>query len=644
MSQHVAMVTMSMGVNLPQGSMKPNTSAEILAFGDRVHQSMAIADGVIYSLEGQRLTTSEPKPRVERGFQWGAVPRRSRTNWLSAYQSSSGKALWTRSASDEDKAGASDIGFLAVPTPCGSLLLAPVTDGGTIWLFGLDRATGKTAWKTYLCDEPHGGASPWAEVVLAAEGREAYLTCGCGVVFAVDTVAGTVRWAVRYARDGKPNVAMRNMVGGNVNLTLDLSGWDDDVVIPYGRLLVVMSSDSDRLLALDRSSGERIWESPRISPFGSVANYCLGVNGRGLFVAGKNVVRRYDIPTGRLVQEKQIDDSFGRGCVTEDVVYVPVKDSILKLDLELKQPLSQVGVALSSDEPIGNLFSDGEKLWVVGAGRVYAMTTLEHRLAMLDKQIAAGDAHAQLHRMRLYLKQDRQDLALADLRGAYALFQSQLSADEAAQRLFAAISEQKLPQSDPLLTLGLLRELFITARAPPELSREALLRRSDVVASSITHIRQRRPPGSIAGVLAAAPMLSEDYLLAAATFAVDAVAEQGDVPRLLDSIERGPPAAQLISIRAAVRLAPDAVKMPLAKLLNAGDDRVQLATARALANLGERKEVLEALVRLLESPLVAVRLQSHQSLQSLTLQRIPFAVEGSADDRAATVKAWQEWI
>ena len=99
-----------------------------------------------------------------------------------------------------------------------------------------------------------------------------------------------------------------------------------------------MSSDSDRILALDRRTGERIWESPRTSPFGSVANYCLGVNGRGLFVAGQNVVRRYDIPSGRLVQEKEFkEDSLGRGCVTDDAVYVPVKDSILKLDLELKQ-------------------------------------------------------------------------------------------------------------------------------------------------------------------------------------------------------------------------------------------------------------------------------------------------------------------
>lgn len=232
---------------------------------------------------------------------------------------------------------------------------------------------------------------------------------------------------------------------------MDPTGWDDDVVIPYGRALVIMSSDCDKLLALDRRTGELLWESPRTSPFGAASSYCLGVNGRGLFVAGKNIVRRYDIPSGRLVWEKEIEDSLGRGCVTDDAVYVPVKDSILKLDAEKGRELIQVGVALTSDDPVGNLFSDGEKLWVASAGRVYAMTTLEHRMESLAKQIAAGDPDAQQNRMRLYFKQKQLNLALADLRGSYALYLAQLSPDEAAGKLFASIIELKLAQTQPLV-------------------------------------------------------------------------------------------------------------------------------------------------------------------------------------------------
>jgi outer membrane protein assembly factor BamB len=434
------------------------------------------------------------------------------------------------------------------------------------------------------------------------------------------------------------------MFGGNFTPPLDFSGWDDDVVIPYGRMLVVMSSDSDRLLALDRRTGDRVWESPRTSPFGTVASYCLGVNGRGLFVAGKNVVRRYDLPSGRLVQEKEIENSFGRGCVTETAVYLPVNDSILKLDLELKHDLAQVGVALTSDEPVGNLFSDGEKLWVVGAGRVYALTALEHRLEMLAEQIAAGDAEAQLNRMRLYFKHDRHELALADLRGAYILLQSQASADDAAERLFAAMNELKLPQSQPLVALALVTEQFGSAPSPRELGREAAARLDGVLASALSAIHHTRPPGAVAAILLRAPLLNGDQLLTAASFAIDSAATRDDIPRLVAAIEQGPPAAQIVSIRAAARLGSDDVKPPLKKLLAGGDDRVRLAAARALANLGERKNVLEAFVDLLASEDLTVRYRTQQSLQTLTSHRVPFAAEGSAADRAATAKAWQQWI
>jgi|GEM_PF-579767 len=643
MSQMLAMMAMNYGNQMMTSASKPRTTAEIMLFGDRVHQSMSISGGVIYSLEGKAVSESSgASPNM--GFrqpQWGVTPRRTRGNWLTAYSAAGGKVKWTRTASDEDKEGALDVGFLAAPVACGNLLLAPVTDGGTIWLFAMNADDGKTVWKSYLCDEPQGGASPFAPVAMAVEGREAYLTVGCGVIFAVDAVGGTVRWAIRYQRDGKPNNVMRNY--GYATTSLDLSGWDDDVVIPYGRALIVMSSDCDKLLAIDRRTGELLWKSPRISPFGPSASYCLGVNGRGLFVAGKNIVRRYDIPSGRLVWEKETGDSFGRGCVTDDAVYVPVKDSIVKFDSEKGRELAQVGVALTSDDPVGNLFSDGEKLWVVGAGRVYAMTTLEHRMTKLAEQIAAGEPEAQLNRMRLYFKQNQKDAALGDLRGAYVLFQKKLSADEAAQRLFAAMNELKLPQNEPLTALRVVTETFVTAQPPPQLNKETISKRNDVVSSSMNVLRQKKAAGGTAAILAIAPLIEDDHQVQSATGAIDATATKSDIPALTSAVAGGQPGLQLMSIRALARLAGDDAKQTLAKLLEGGDDRVRLAAARALANAGERN-VLDTFVALLDSQNVRVRTRSSQSLRSLTGQKIDFAPEGKPEDRAKSIAAWKQWV
>lgn len=651
MSQMLAMMAMNMGLQGQlQGTNKPKSPAEVMLFGDRVHQSMSIAEGVVYSIEGKKIPEAEaekPVAAVGRAFQYGVTPRRTRGNWLTAYDANGGKVQWTRTASDEDKEGTTDIGFLAAPVPCGNLLLVPVTDGGTIWLHALDsrrEERGRTVWKTYLCDEPQGGAAPWAPIAIAVDGREAYLTCGCGVVFAVDAVGGTVRWAIRYQRDGKRNTTMAQVYGNTNAGLLDLNGWDDDVVIPYGRALVVLASDSDKLTAFDRRTGEMLWESPRTSPFGTVANYCLGVSGRGLFVAGKNAVRRYDIPSGRLVWEREIADSFGRGCVTDNAVYLPVKDSILQLDAEKGRDVSQVGVALTSDEPVGNLFSDGEKLWVVGAGRVYAMTTLEHRMSILAEQIAAGDGDAQLNRMRLHAKQNRTDLALTDLRGAYALFQARLTPDEAADRLFAAMNELKLSQKQPLVALQMLTEQFVTASSPPALGREAATRRADMIATSVSTIRQQKTKGATPVVLAAAPLIVEDYLISAATYAIDAAAAKDDAAALIGALEGQDDRAKLLSVRAAARVAPADAKASLRKLIGGGGDRVRLAAVRALANLGERENVLETLAALLESEHPRVRAKSYQSLRALTGQTIAFSPEGKAEERAKSVTAWKQWI
>ena len=642
MSQSLAMMAMSYGAMMPTGG-RPKTTAEVMLFGDRVHQSMSISGDTVYTLEGKAISDQAASGSAgpERGFQWGVMPRRTRSNWLTAYSVAGGKARWTRTASDEDKDGNTEVGFLAAPVPCGNLLLAPVTDGGTIWLFGLAPETGKTVWKAYLCDEPQGGANPWSPVAIAVDGREAYLTCGCGVVFAIDGVSGSIRWAMRYERTGTPNNWMRNVYGQGQTTLIDPNGWDDDLVIPYGRALVIMASDCNKLMAIDRRTCELLWESPNDTE--PSTTYCLGVHGRSLYLGGKNVVRRYDLLSGRLVREKEIGDSYGRGCVTADAVYVPVRDSIVKFDIELNRELVQVGVALTSDDPVGNLFSDGEKLWVVGAGRVYAMTTLEHRLESLGQLVAAGDPAAQLNRMRLYARQRQMDKALSDLRGAYTLLLAQKTPDEAAKQLFAAIYELKLPTSQPVTTLTLLNEAFVAAPSQPALSKEMATRRAEVIISSLNAIRERKPRNVTTAILAIAPLLEEDHLLTSAAQALDAAATKNDNEPLQAALSSHNPVSQLVAMRAAARLAPETSRQSLEKLKASSDDRVRLAAARLLANAGDRK-VLETFVALLSSDNSRVRARSHQALRSLTGQQITFYAEGKAEERNKTIEAWKKWL
>ena len=147
LSQQLAMMAAAMGGNLPQPSLgEAKDAARGLLFGDRVHQSLAIADGVVYSLEGKRIDERRSQARRRQTVSMGhdaAALAHQLAHGLSGQRRQG--PLDPHAPATRTKTGTSDVGFLAAPTPCGSLLLAPVTDGGTMWLFGLDRATGKTA-------------------------------------------------------------------------------------------------------------------------------------------------------------------------------------------------------------------------------------------------------------------------------------------------------------------------------------------------------------------------------------------------------------------------------------------------------------------------------------------------------------------
>ena len=86
-------------------------------------------------------------------------------------------------------------------------------------------------------------------------------------------------------------------------------------------------------------------------------------------------------------------------------MYVPENDVIVQLDLAGGKRLSEVTVASASSEPVGNIYTDGQRLVALGLGRVYALTDIKYRLEYLAKKIEAGDVQAQLERMRLRLRE-----------------------------------------------------------------------------------------------------------------------------------------------------------------------------------------------------------------------------------------------
>ena len=367
-----------MRAGMPAGPMAdlPLRFEEVMLFGDRTNHLLAIIDGVLYVIEGSPGTTEADQQLLMRQ---GIPAVGSSRNRLSAFwdpshptNPSEGKIKW----SDEGNEWMANVRFAGAPVPCGGNVVVPGREGSGLFLYAVSPADGSLVWKSFLCDEPRGGISRWAPVGLAVDGDELYVASGSGVVFTVDGTSGGVRWAVQYRRSGSQyyvshQFPVRQLTG------LSLKGWDENTVIPRGRALIVLPSDAEQIYAFDRRTGDLLWDSPQATPDGGTARYCLGVAGDSLFVAGSDVVRRIKVLGGSIVweqgREQGIDVSYGRGALTEKAIYVPVKDSILQLDLESGRHAAQVIVTLPDNDKVGNLLCDGRRLYVMGMDRLHAL-------------------------------------------------------------------------------------------------------------------------------------------------------------------------------------------------------------------------------------------------------------------------------
>ncbi len=413
--QNVGQVRRGSAVQTRGGSPMPAGNTEVQLFGDEIYQQMSIYRDRLYAIEGKsfgdshKIQTSTARP------QWNASVRRSRSNFLTSYDAKNGRVQWTLPREQDEKVdpvegggGVEDEepewlaggGFMSAPVGYGDTILVPVNVGGTISIYALDpNQAGKTIWKSFLCDEPETGAMPWSAINLSIDGSDLFVSCGMGVVFVLDPASGTIRFAKRYNRAGKIGPMQRQINGWMPN-RMNFEGWSSDLIVPYGRQMICFSSDADSIEAFDRNTGETIWRS-EMTPIGFKVDYILGVYNDMLYAAGRETIVAYDLKgEGRMIWgADQVFDgkqSLGRGMLTPDGVYIPVEDSIYQFGLLGKagkaEVINKVHVDLGTNAPVGNLYSDGERFWVHGANRLYALGPAAANAKIKSDEGSEGDS------------------------------------------------------------------------------------------------------------------------------------------------------------------------------------------------------------------------------------------------------------
>ncbi|MFN9768405.1 MAG: hypothetical protein ACK56J_04960 [Planctomycetota bacterium] len=388
------MFRMNYGGRAGGRSRKPETTGQTLSFGDRIHSQMSLNGDLLCTIEGQHPDTVSHRMGKNQGIPWNSTFRRTRNNFLCAYEVSTGRLLWTLPAANApgtpqpppaDQGGKEaeflqSGGFMGPPVQFGNALLVPVNQGGAINIYALDlKRQGRTLWKTFLCDEPDTGAEPWAPIQLSIDGSDLFAPTGMGVVFVLDPATGAIRFAQRYERAGVKNDTFRN-IGYQIN-RMDFDGWSEDVIIPYGRQMICFASDANRVFAIDRNSGQLIWETD-MNPLGQKLDYILGIANDKLYAAGRQTIIAFDLRgEGRMLWGG--DDLFGgalsggKGVLTSEGLYIPVNDTVWKFGLEGKggraDKQAEVHVSLPIGAPVGNLLSDGDRLWAHQGSRLVAL-------------------------------------------------------------------------------------------------------------------------------------------------------------------------------------------------------------------------------------------------------------------------------
>ena len=381
------------GRGQPVEAPNPVTLPEVQLFGDKIASCMSIDQDTLYAVEGKRFDYRNITGRRRPNFRNYSY-RRTRENYLTAYDRKTGELKWSlpevidvQETEDvpigfdktEDVVGG---GFMAAPIGFGDLIIVPVNLGGAIHAYALDPTNGKTVWKSFLCDESETGANAWSPIEMSISGGDLFVSCGMGVVFAVDAASGVVRFAKRYQREGRDN-PFANRSSRHAPRYKFFEGWTTDTIVPWGDQMICFSSDRSIIEAYDRADGKMRWQCDTNPLADGEVDYVIGIYNDVLYAGGYDTIIAFDLNReGEILWGGQRifgqEQSRGKAMLTSDGIFVPVEDTIIQFSLTgspdgTAHEVAAVKVYLGTEAPVGNLYSDGERIWVHGANRLYAL-------------------------------------------------------------------------------------------------------------------------------------------------------------------------------------------------------------------------------------------------------------------------------
>lgn len=338
--------------------------------------SITVADGKVIVMEGKGRSAE-----ISHRMVWGAPPQGGGSTYLAAYDIETGDPLW-RSEEDEG------LRIACAPTAWEGRLYVPAEQEGQFFVLALDLDDGRLIWKTFICGSP-GNQIIQAGIPVAVEGGFVYALSSAGVVAAVDANVGALEWAARYESRPIDSGMSPNFWAGRNRTKASPEGWAPSAPIVRDGRLLIAPSDSNYLLCLNSITGALDWRQKKDKQ----TTHLIGATSDRVITGGKRIFA-HDITTGKVKWVSELRDKYvGRGVVSRDHVYVPLKDRIVRFDIAGgKRDLEYaIPVDLEGEKRSGNLWIIEGELLVSARDGVASYRFIDEKTADEEAIPAEGE-------------------------------------------------------------------------------------------------------------------------------------------------------------------------------------------------------------------------------------------------------------
>lgn len=377
------------GDSLPQFGVDYLDAESLRVLADEIGGMIGLGAGLVFVVEEPReWREGSAVFRQLGGRQWAVVqPFGSEPveNSLLAFEARTGKLAWMRGVGGPPTDGLVEAHFFCVPVECGDRLVAPYLAGTDLGLavFGSDGA---------LVERVSLGSAPTElfprKGVLqpTCVDGELYLGTGVGTVLALSADDLSVRWVARYTRGGEIAVETNVLPPGKRGIQVAVEsaippGWASCAPIVAGGMVIVAPPDSPSILALDRRTGETLWQVAR-----EKGRYLIGCDDERLYVGGA-AIRALRLSDGKRVWTCDGMDASGRGALCGGHVIVPTVHGLMTIDAASGQVVSGAPDS-SARRVMGNLVAHGGSLYSVTADALERIPDLARSIEETEKQLS----------------------------------------------------------------------------------------------------------------------------------------------------------------------------------------------------------------------------------------------------------------